>query len=194
MLENLKNYKIVLASQSPRRQELLKMMNINFAVENIAGLEESYPPNMPVAEIPLYLALQKQSAYKHIWSLENHLVITADTIVSLENTVLGKPSGRNGACEMLMMLSGKTHEVITGVSIKSNNKSIDFTDITHVSFKELTSEMIEYYVDNFQPYDKAGAYGIQEWIGLTSIREIRGSYFNVMGLPVDRLYDELLKF
>ena len=170
------------------------MMNVDFCVANNTGNDETYPHGLPILEIPLYIAEQKQNLFKHIWSLENNIVITADTIVALDNIVLGKPSGRDEACKMLMMLSGKTHEVITGVSIKSCNKSIGFTDVTYVRFKKVSDEMVEYYVDNFQPYDKAGAYGIQEWIGLTSIDEIKGSFYNVMGLPADKLYEKLLEF
>ena len=191
MFENLKNKTIILASQSARRQELLQMAGINFRVEYIPDLDESYPKNLNISEIPLFIAKQKQKAYKHLWSLDNHIVITADTIVVLENEIIGKPADKNEACKMLEKLSGKTHLVITGVSIKSNIKTNEFSAVTSVSFKPLTKEVIDYYVENYNPIDKAGAYGIQEWIGLTSISGIEGSYFNVMGLPIDRVFDEL---
>lgn len=185
---------IILASQSPRRRELLEMVGINFRVENISGISEDYPENLPVREIPLFIARQKLEAYKHFWSLPNHIVITADTIVSLDNHILGKPSDKNEASQMLFMLSGKTHQVITGVCIKSDSKSVEFISETDVTFKQMTKEAIDYYINNYNPLDKAGAYGIQEWIGLTSISRINGSYFNVMGLPIDRLWDELNNF
>ena len=194
MLDNLYNKTIILASQSPRRRELMEMLKINFRVENIAGINEDYPENLHVNDIPLFIASQKQLAYKHLWSLHNHIVITADTIVSIENHILGKPVDKNDAIKMLTLLSGKTHQVITGVCIKSNVKTVEFTAITDVTFKPMTKDVINYYIDNYNPLDKAGAYGIQEWIGLTSISGINGSYFNVMGLPVDKLVDELKNF
>jgi len=193
MLENLKNKTVILASQSPRRRELLEMTKINFRVEIIPDIVENYPEILTVTEIPLYIAQQKQKVYKHFWSMPNYIVIAADTIVSIENHILGKPANKKEALQMLKILSGKTHQVITGVSIKSNVETIDFTEITEVTFKSLTDSVINYYIDNYNTLDKAGAYGIQEWIGLTSISRINGSYFNVMGLPIDRLYDELSK-
>ena len=185
---------IILASQSPRRRELLEMAGIVFRVENISGIDEHYPENLPVSEIPIFIARKKMEAYKHFWNLPDHIVIAADTIVAIENVVLGKPTDKDDARRMLSILSGKTHQVITGVSIKSDVKTVEFTAETLVTFKPLSIEAIAYYTDNYNPLDKAGAYGIQEWIGLTSISEIKGSYFNVMGLPVDRLWDELEKF
>ena len=191
---SFKDKTIILASQSPRRRELLEMAGINFRVENISGINEDYPQNIPISEIPLFIANQKLEVYKHFWSLPNHVVIAADTIVSFENQILGKPKDKNEAYQMLSFLSGKTHKVITGVILKSDSKSVEFTSETNVTFKPLTKAVINYYLDNYNPIDKAGAYGIQEWIGLTSISRIDGSYFNVMGLPVDRVWDELNGF
>jgi len=194
MFDKFKDKTIILASQSPRRKELLEMTGIDFRVENISGINEDYPQNLPINDIPLFIAKQKIEVYKHYWSFPNHIVIAADTIVSLENQVIGKPADKNEAYQMLSLLSGKTHQVITGVSIRSATKTIEFTAETDVTFKSLSKEAIIYYIDNYNPIDKAGAYGIQEWIGLTSISRIDGSYFNVMGLPVDRVWDELNKF
>ena len=194
MLENLKNKTIILASQSERRRELLQMIGINFRVEVIPDLNENYPKNINIFEVPIYLANQKQEAYKHLWNLTNHIVITADTIVSLDNEIIGKPTDKNDARKMLAKLSGKTHLVITGTSIKSRNKTEEFCATTSVSFRPLTKKIIDYYVDNYNTLDKAGAYGIQDWIGLTSISGIDGSYYNVMGLPIDKLFHHLKKF
>jgi septum formation protein len=194
MFENLQHYKIILASESPRRQELLFMLGLPFSAESADGISENYPDQTPIPDIALFVARQKQMAWQKYWSQPNHLVITADTIVAIGDCVLGKPVDREDACQMLWLLSGNVHEVITGVVLKSATKTVGFSAVTHVTFKPLTSFQIEYYVDNFKPYDKAGAYGIQEWIGLTAISRIEGSYFNVVGLPVDQLYDELRKF
>ncbi len=194
MFENIKKYRIVLASQSPRRQELLFITGIPFSVESGNSGPENYPENLPVADIALYLARQKQKAWHKYWGLQGQIVITADTIVALGETVLGKPADRDDACQMLWLLSGNIHQVITGVVLKSFDKEVTFSAVTHVSFKVLSAEQIEYYVDKYKPFDKAGAYGIQEWIGLTGVDRIDGSYFNVVGLPVDTLFDELRKF
>lgn len=194
MFDNIDKYKIILASQSPRRQELLYMLGITFSVEPSNDLPEQFPEKMPVGEVALFLARQKQNAWQKYWQMPGHLVITADTIVAIGDNVLGKPVDRDDACQMLWLLSGNVHEVYTGVVLKSLDKIVGFTAVTHVWFKNLTSEQIEYYVDNYKPFDKAGAYGIQEWIGLTAISRIEGSYFNVMGLPVDQLFDELRRF
>jgi septum formation protein len=194
MLDNLRNYNIILASQSPRRLEMLKMACINFQTVVRPDLSEDFPSDMPVSEIPGFLALQKLSAYSDLWSKSGNIVITADTIVTLGGKVLNKPSGHDEAIDMLTLLSGKTHEVITGVAIKSSHKEVVFASTTQVSFKKLTFEEISYYVTNYKPFDKAGAYGIQEWIGLVGIGTISGSYFNVVGLPVDRVYEELSGF
>jgi septum formation protein len=194
MLDNLKDYSITLASQSPRRQDLLRMANVSFEVVVIPDVPEDFPDTMAIEEIPEFLAGQKQKAYEHIWSKPQTIVITADTIVELKGRVLNKPFDRAEAIEMLQQLSGAKHRVLTGVVIKSKEKQQAFTAVTEVWFKELKNRDIEYYVDNFQPFDKAGAYGVQEWIGLIGVSQINGSFYNVMGLPVAKLYEELSGF
>ncbi|TAJ15785.1 septum formation protein Maf [Marinilabiliaceae bacterium JC017] len=194
LLKNIEQYSIVLASQSPRRQQLLNDLGIEFEVLVKPEIEESFPDSLPMTEIPIYLAKHKATAYQEELTHDNILVITADTIVCCDNKVLGKPADYNQAIEMLQNLSGKAHEVITGVAITTQQKQHTFYASTKVFFKDLTPQEIEYYVTNYKPYDKAGAYGIQEWIGLTAIEKIEGSYFNVMGLPVQKLYTELLNF
>lgn len=194
LLKNIEQYSIILASQSPRRQQLLNDLGIEFEVLVKPEIEESFPDNLSLTEIPIYLAKHKATAYQHELSHDNVLVITADTIVCCDTKVLGKPADYHQAVEMLQNLSGKAHEVITGVAITTQKKQHTFYASTKVFFKDLTPQEIEYYVTNYKPYDKAGAYGIQEWIGLTAIEKIEGSYFNVMGLPVQKLYTELLNF
>lgn len=194
MFSNLEKYKIVLASQSPRRQELMLKLGLPFSIETGDDSPEPFPENLPVNEVAQFLARQKQNAWRKYWCHPYHLVITADTIVAIGDNVLGKPVDREDACQMLWLLSGNVHEVYTGVVLKSTDKKVEFSTVTHVWFKPLLSEQIEYYVDNFKPFDKAGAYGIQEWIGLIAINRIDGSYYNVVGLPVDQLYDELRRF
>ncbi|MFA9389755.1 MAG: Maf family nucleotide pyrophosphatase [Prolixibacteraceae bacterium] len=192
MLENLNKFHVVLASKSPRRQQLLAELGIQFEVELIE-VEEVFPNNLPINEVPEYLAKLKAQAFQNQLS-ENDLIITSDTIVTINNEVLGKPANYNEGFEMLMKLSGKGHQVATGVYLLSKNKQVAFTSITDVFFKTLTSEEIDYYLTKYQPYDKAGAYGIQEWIGHIGVERIVGSYFNVMGLPIQRLYSELCLF
>lgn len=194
MLDNLKEYRIVLASGSPRRSELLKMAHINFEVLVVSDLPEAYPVDLDVNRIPEYLARQKQAAYASEWGRSNTLVLTADTIVELEGQVLNKPADRDEALQMLGALSGNKHRVLTGVVIKSAQKEVAFTVVTEVWFKSLKQEELSYYVDQCKPYDKAGAYGVQEWIGLVGVERIEGSFYNVMGLPVGRLYEELSRF
>jgi septum formation protein len=194
MLDNLRHFNIVLASQSPRRQELLKMAGVPFHVEVMPDVPEDFPVAMPAIHVPELLAHNKMKAYKHLWSLPKTLVITSDTIVVLDGQVINKPANREEAIVMLSKLSGMVHEVITGVIIKSVDKEVSFNDVTKVWFRELSEADIIYYVDTFKPFDKAGSYGIQEWIGLTGIRKIDGSYFNVMGLPIDKLFHELTQF
>ena len=194
MLDNLKDYTIILASQSPRRQDLLKMANVSFEVVIVPDVPEDFPATMAVTEVPEFLAEQKQKAYAHIWSKPQTLVITADTIVELKGRVLNKPADRAEAIQMLQALSGVRPRVLTGVVLKSAHKQQVFTAATDVWFKELRKEDIEYYVDHYQPFDKAGAYGVQEWIGLIGVRQINGSFYNVMGLPVAQLYEELSNF
>jgi len=192
MLSHLNNYQIILASQSPRRQDLLQGLNVPFEVKAI-DVEETYPSQMVGVDIPMYLAEKKADAYKKMMD-ENTLLITADTIVWHEGQVFGKPTDRKDAMRMLNALSGKTHQVITGVCISTLKKRRTFHVISEVRFARLTPDEIEYYLDNFQPYDKAGAYGIQEWIGYVGVEHIEGSYFNVMGLPIQRLYSELKRW
>lgn len=186
-------YKIVLASNSPRRQELLKLMGIEFIVK-LRPVDESFPANLSPNEVARYLCEIKAMAFKHDDINADELLITADTIVCLDGEIMNKPDNRNHAIEMLQKLSGKRHEVITGVALRSPAKMTSFTDNTEVFFKKLTDEQICYYVDQYKPYDKAGAYGIQEWIGFIGIERIEGSYFNVVGLPTARLFEELNRF
>lgn len=187
----LKSFNIILGSQSPRRKELLGGLDIEFTTKVIPGLEETYPDTLQGEEIPIYLAEQKANAY----TLENNdLLITADTIVWLNGRVYGKPTDEIEAKEMLRSLSGKTHDVITGVCVRTNTKNVTFASTTKVRFTELTEEEIEHYVSKYRPMDKAGSYGVQEWIGYIGVEHIEGSYFNVMGLPIQKLYTVLKEF
>jgi septum formation protein len=188
----LNNYRIILASRSPRRRQLLHDMGLRFDVV-VREFEESYPANLKGEEIALHLARMKSESFKKEISL-NEIIITADTIVWCNNEVLGKPADASDAKRMIRALSGNTHEVITGVTILSSLKEKTFADSTKVTFEKLTELEIDYYIDNFKPYDKAGAYGIQEWIGIAACSRIEGSYFNVVGLPVQKLYKELKEF
>ncbi|PWD98188.1 Maf family protein [Marinilabilia rubra] len=190
-LKNLDKYTITLASGSPRRHDLLKKAGIHFNIGTGKDVPEIIPEKIHVDDVPLYLARLKSNAWQDLWEQKSQLVITADTIVALDNQVIGKPEDRDDAIEMLENLSGRSHRVITGVIARTSAEEKAFTDITTVHFKPLSREQIEYYVDHFEPFDKAGSYGIQEWIGITGINRIEGSYFNVMGLPVSRLVDEL---
>jgi septum formation protein len=192
MLSHLDNYNIILASQSPRRLELLGGLNIPFEVQEV-DVEESYPSQLVGVDIPMYLAEKKADAFIPQMK-DNTLLITADTIVWHEGCVFGKPIDKEDATRMLKSLSGKTHQVITGVCISTLLKRKTFHVISEVRFSRLTPDEIEYYLHNFQPYDKAGAYGVQEWIGYIGVEYIEGSYFNVMGLPVQRLYTELKRW
>jgi len=188
----INNYKIILASKSPRRKELLAGLNLPFEVI-VHEVDEIFPDDLPMEEIPVYLA--KLKAKPFINELEcDTLVITADTIVWIDGVVLGKPNDYEHAAEMLRQLSGKKHVVVTGVCLTTNEKQVAFSASTDVWFKNLNDDEIDYYLKNYQPYDKAGSYGVQEWIGYIAIERIEGSYFNVMGLPVQRLYEELKKF
>ena len=184
---------IILASQSPRRQYLLKELGFDFDVLE-PNVEEVYPPGLTPEGIAIYLAELKARTIDVSLLQENTIVITADTIVYIGNEVLGKPTGYDDAVEMLQKLSGRQHDVITAVCLLSKTKKHSFHVRSTVSFKELNTEEIEYYVRNFQPFDKAGSYGVQEWIGYIGIEKIEGSFFNVMGLPVKELYEQLLKF
>ena len=185
----LKGKKLILGSQSPRRKELLASLNLDFDVF-AKEVDETYPNGLSNKEIAEYLANLKSIVFK---PLSNEIIITADTIVCIGNEILGKPSTKTEASQMLKKLSARAHEVITGVSIKSMNNEYTFSDTTSVHFGKLTYDEINYYIDTYKPYDKAGSYGIQEWIGQIGITKIEGSYFNVMGLPVHRVYAELLK-
>jgi len=182
--------KIVLSSNSPRRKELLGELGIDFEVRVIEGIDETYPKELSVEEVPQYIAREKARVYI---VGKDEMLLTADTVVVLGNEIMGKPYDEADAMRMLRQLSGKTHQVITGVCLTTNDKQVTFADVTDVSFAELTDEEIKFYVDNFRPLDKAGAYGIQEWIGLAGVTGIKGSYFNVVGLPVHRVYVELKK-
>lgn len=193
MLKNLEKYKILLASHSPRRRELLSQLRVPFNVIGLSDIDESYPTTMKKEEVPLYLANKKADAYAPNLR-ETDLLITADTLVILGDRILGKPKDRDEAIEMLTSLSGKTHRVVSGVCVTTLKRRITFSAVTEVKFCDLDCRDIQYYVDNFQPYDKAGAYGIQEWIGYVAVEWIRGSYYNVMGLPVHQLYEELKHF
>lgn len=190
--EKFKNYRIILASGSPRRQQFLKELDIDFEIQ-LKDIEEIYPEHLQAEEITNFLAKLKASAF--VADLQpNDILITSDTIVWLNNKALGKPKDYEDAFEMITEMLGKTHKVITSVCIKTTEKEVVFYEETLVTFAELTPEEIKYYLNNYQPFDKAGSYGIQEWIGLVAIQKIEGSYANVVGLPTHRLYEELMKF
>lgn len=182
---------LILSSNSPRRKELLAGLDIPFVVRVIEDIDESYPDSLPTGEIAEYIAQKKAAAYE---VGNDEVLITADTIVVLDDQILGKPADAEEAKQMLHSLSGKTHHVITGVCLKSCDKQRHFSVISEVTFKTLAEEEINYYVETYKPFDKAGAYGIQEWIGYIGVTGLSGSYFNVMGLPVQRIYEELKKF
>ena len=189
--EKFKNNRIILASGSPRRQQFLKELDVDFEIQ-LKDIEEIYPDHLQAEEITNFLAKLKASAF--VLDLDdNDILITSDTIVWLNNKALGKPKDYNDAFEMLSEMSGKTHKVITSVCLKTIDKEIVFYEETLVTFTTLSSDEIKYYLDNYEPFDKAGSYGIQEWIGLVAIEKIEGSYANVVGLPTHRLYEELMK-
>lgn len=192
ILKNLEKYHVVLASNSPRRKELLSGLGIQYEVKTLPDIDESYPRSLQGADIPLYISKEKANAYLGLMQ-DNDLIITADTIVWLDGEVLGKPADRADAIDMLHRLSGKTHEVFTGVTLTTKKNQRSFAAETEVRFATLTDEEILYYVDAYRPFDKAGSYGVQEWIGYIGVEHIAGSYFNIMGLPVQRLYRELQK-
>lgn len=181
-------FNIILGSQSPRRKELLSGLDLEFTTKVIPGLEESYPNTLKGEEIPIYLAEQKANAYD---LKNNDLLITADTIVWLNDKVYGKPMNEEDAKNMLRALSGQTHDVITGVCVRTNKTNISFASTTKVTFATLTEEEINHYINKYHPMDKAGSYGVQEWIGYIGVEHIEGSYYNVMGLPIQRLYQTL---
>lgn len=180
--------KITLASNSPRRRELLKGLNLDFEVELIKGIKEDYPNDLPVEEIPKYIAKEKAAAYK---TSESEVLLTADTIVVLDGKVMGKPKDASEARQMLQLLSGRVHQVITGVCLTTTYSQQSFSETTAVTFRELSLDEINYYITHYKPFDKAGAYGIQEWIGYVGVTKIDGSFYNVMGLPVEKVYEAL---
>jgi len=186
-------YRIILASNSPRRRELLGGLGIDFTVKVIDGIDESWPHKLKGEDIPLYISCEKAAPYKSIIA-PDELVITADTIVYVDGEVLGKPHDKADAVRMLRLISGRWHEVITGVTLMTAERERSFAVTTRVKFFNLTDSEIEQYVESGLPMDKAGAYGIQEWIGYVGVEAIEGSYFNVVGLPVQRLYRELINF
>lgn len=192
-LDNLVKYKIVLASKSPRRKQLLENLGVEFIIIS-KNVEEFYPLDMNPSETALFLSELKANAFPDSEIDDDTLIITADTIVSLNGKIMGKPKDKHEAKEILKELSGKNHEVITGVTLKSKTKFRSFAVKTKVHFKNLNKEEIDFYVNDYKPMDKAGAYGIQEWIGFIGIDKIEGSFYNVMGLPTQKLYEELLKF
>ena len=189
----VEGYQVVLASNSPRRKELLGGLGIHFEVRTLQDIDESYPDTLRGEEIPMYISAKKAEAYRQTMAA-NELIITADTVVCDNGIVLGKPKDAEEAKQMLRQLSGHAHEVITGVSIVTQEKTLQFASTSKVFFAALSDEEIDYYINVYQPFDKAGAYGIQEWIGYVGVTRIEGSYFNVMGLPIQRLYTELKRF
>lgn len=192
-LYNLDKYEIILASGSPRRRELLAMLDIEFTVDTSHSIDETVPAGMDVEDIPSHLACSKGLAYP-LAAGDNKLVITADTIVVLDGIMMGKPKSLEEACDMLARLQGKTQKVITGTSVRTSELEEVFKTESLVTFAPLDPREIAYYVEKYRPLDKAGAYGIQEWIGAAAIKEIKGSFYNVMGLPVQRLYEVLKRF
>ena len=190
MFKNLINKKIILASKSPRRQELLKGIGVSFEIKT-KTIDEDFPNTIDTTDVAVFLAQKKAAAFEI--SIDE-ILITSDTTVLLTDRILNKPQNKEEAIEMLQSLSGKTHEVCTGICIKSTEKEVAFSDFTSVTFKQLSIDEIEYYIKNFKPFDKAGSYGIQEWIGFIGIKKIEGCYYNVMGFPLSKLYQELLDF
>lgn len=180
--------KIILSSKSPRRKELLAGLDIPFEVQVVSGIDESYPDGMGAEEIPQFIAKRKSTAYQ---IANDEIIVTADTVVVLDDKILGKPVDETEARNMLQALSGQTHRVITGVCLTSTEKQRTFSVVSEVTFKSLSDHEIDYYISHYHPLDKAGAYGIQEWIGYVGVTSLKGSYFNVMGLPVQRIYEEL---
>lgn len=191
LAEKLHKHRLILASASPRRQELLKSLGVNFEIR-LKSVKETYPKDLKSVEVPDYLAKLKASVFTNLESDE--ILITGDTVVVLDDKILGKPQNKAEAAEMLRALSEKSHEVISSICLKSSEKIVVSHEVTKVYFKKLSEAEIEYYLNNFKPYDKAGAYGIQEWIGQIGIHKIEGSYFNVVGLPVHLLYEMLMNF
>lgn len=192
-LKNLRKRNLILASRSPRRQMLLDGLDVSFEIK-VKNTKEVYPKDMPVEEVPIFLSKLKAKAFDITKLYDNDIVITADTIVVLDGKIIGKPKSKKEAIKIIQSLSGNKHTVITGVCLTSNKKQVTFSAKSTVYFREISTEDIEYYVEEYSPMDKAGAYGIQEWIGYIAIEKIEGSFYNVMGLPTQMLYEELLKF
>lgn len=193
MLDNLKKYNIILASKSPRRQELMKGIGLDFSVLT-KDVDETYPLHLSVFDVAPYLSVKKAKAFEEAELPDNYMVITADTVVVVEGKILGKPKDENEAREMLVTISGKKHSVITGVTVLTKDKVKTFSAASKVMFEKLDNEEIDFYVSNYKPFDKAGSYGIQEWIGYIGVACVEGSYFNVMGLPTQKLYKVLKTF
>ncbi len=193
MLQNLSKYDIILASGSPRRRKLLQDLGVVFRVQTIEGIDESYPLDLSPEETARHISMSKSSAYRSLLA-DNTMIITADTIVCIDGIVLGKPAEEVDACSMLRMLSGRTHQVVTGVTVMTKQRTETIAVTTEVAFGPLSDEEISYYVQTYKPLDKAGAYGIQEWIGMAAVESISGSYWNVIGLPVHQLYRLLKTF
>lgn len=191
--DELKPYHIILASHSPRRQQLLKDAGIDYELAVGYDVEEVYPVSLPVEEVPAYLSELKSSAYPNKLKA-NDILITADTVVCLKGQIIGKPRNREDAISILRRLSGNRHTVVTGVTLRTSELQMSFSVHSDVFFRSLTIEEIEYYIDTYKPFDKAGAYGIQEWIGYIAIERIEGSFYNVMGLPIQQLYLKLGNF
>ena len=186
----MKKYNIILASNSPRRKELLSRLGVPFEVRVLKDIDESYPKATPVSEVAQYIAGKKADVYRLVMG-DDELIITADTVVIVGNEILGKPADADDAARMLRALSGRTHQVTTGVCMVAKDQDRRFSVTTDVTFKQLTDEEISYYIQTYKPYDKAGAYGIQEWIGCIGVTGLSGSYYNVMGLPIQRIYQVL---
>ena len=193
MLTNLKKYRIILASKSPRRQELLRGMGVDFEIMT-KETPENYPSDLPLDEVPKYLSLQKSLAFNDDELPPDYLLITSDTVVICESEILGKPKDREDAERMLRLLSDKTHHVVTGVTVRSAEKTESIAVRSNVTFADFEQDEIDYYIEHCKPFDKAGAYGIQEWIGYVGISGLEGSFYNVMGLPTRKLYQCLKTF
>lgn len=189
-LKNIEQYKVILASNSPRRKQLLEQLGVNFVTRVLKDIDENYPEDLLAEDVAEYISRKKSAVYCE-QMVENELIITADTVVVCGNEILGKPKNSIEASNMLHKLSGRTHKVVTGVTIATKEFSKSFSSITEVTFAELSDNEIDYYVEVYKPFDKAGAYGIQEWIGCVGVSGMNGSYYNVMGLPIFRLYQEL---
>ena len=192
MLDNLKGKRLILSSKSPRRQELLKGLDIDFEIE-VRPIDEIYPDDLAAEKVPEFLSVLKATTFKNDLD-ENDILITSDTIVILGDEILEKPKSKEEAKSMIRKMLGKTHTVVTGVALTSAKKQNVFSDHTLVTFGDLTDSEIDFYIEKYEPYDKAGAYGVQEWIGYVAIDKLEGSYYNVMGLPIHKLYKSLKNF